>query len=96
MATAAATGSRSSSNDAARRGVVPEHVVAQADCYRLLGEKLVECPPRSDIRLAVLREVWAAVRKCADLHAYLRCADAWSEYVIANFGQAELDEHRVE
>ena len=87
---AAATGSRSS-NDAARRGVVPEHVVAQADCYRLLGEKLVECPPRSDIRLAVLREVWAAVRKCADLHAYLRCADAWSEYVVANFGQAELD-----
>ena len=76
---------------AARRGVVPEHVLAQADCYRLLGEKLVECPPRSDVRLAILREVWAAVRKCADLHAYLRCADAWSEYVIANFGSAELD-----
>ena len=51
----------------------------------------MECPPRSDVRLAILREVWAAVRKCADLHAYLRCADAWSEYVIANFGSAELD-----
>ena len=67
-------------------GVVPEHVVARTECYRLLGEKLVECPPRSDVRLAILREVWAAVRTCADLHAYLRCADAWSEYVVANFG----------
>ena len=56
------------------RGVVPEHVVARTECYRLLGEKLVECPPRSDVRLAILREVWAAVRTCADLHAYLRCA----------------------
>jgi hypothetical protein len=71
--------------------VSKEHRAAQVDCYRVLGEKLADCPPHPDIRLGVLREVWAVVRKHTDLSAYLRCADTWVEYVLTHLGDQELN-----
>lgn len=74
-----------------KRAPSKEHMAAQADCYRILGEKLAECPPPSEARLGVLREVWAVVRKYENLSAYLRCADTWLEYLLTHFGHQELN-----
>lgn len=76
---------------AAAAAVSKEHMVAQADCYRILGEKLADFPLHSEIRLGVLREVWAVVRKYSDLSPYLRCADTWVEYVLTHFGHQEIN-----
>ncbi|GBG89861.1 hypothetical protein CBR_g49709 [Chara braunii] len=67
-------------------GSVPQHM-----SYGVLGRKLCECAPPREQRLAVFNDVWRVVSKQSCLPEYLSVADAFTDYVLKNFTQREVD-----
>ena len=65
--------------------------VPRSKMYKELGSAIVNVPPKEELRLMLLNEVWKVVSKITVASEYVEVAAVFVEYLLQHFTTKEVD-----